>query len=576
MNYIDFKRYKFSTVLKRVKCIGDVFYKISKKFKPILLNIVNHFNSSIKVIFILFYNSLIKVIFILFYKNFVSLQKKILNLIKKIKFVNFKKYFLSKINKLYKIINIIYNKKIFAQVLLGTFFIIFIYLIIPAFYNYDKTQIEKALCKEINIKCSIKGKIKYSFYPTPRIKIYNFVINESNSKGKVLAQFKTIESKIPYFSLLNKNKFKFNKINLNKAKINFDINKFNDYINFIKVNFASRVINLKNGEIKFIDKNEYVTSIKNVNLKHKPNIKNEVTVLKGDFLGDKIYIKLKNKKLEKKPSLIFETKFLNSNIISKGELFNLKSSTNPVNGNILFKNNKSILSMIFDYKDDQIIIKHSNLKNNFLDGKLEGKINLFPYFNLDLNIDLHAINFNKFATFLNNLSKEDRKNLLSINKKINGKLDLSVEKIFSKNILINSFESQIKFMNGDIFIEQFLLNLKKIGAADATGIIKNDKRFSNFNFESNIFLDDLKRFYNRFGIYNKKTTSSHIFVSGSVDLINLTLRLNEIFINEKFNEADVEYIEKEFNNILFKDGYKSFLDFKNLKEFAKLIASEVK
>ena len=564
MNYIDFKRYKFSTVLKRVKRIGDYFYKISKKIEPPLFNIVKHFNSSMKVIFILFY------------KNFASLQKQVFNLIKKIKLLNFKKYFLFKINKLYKIIDSKYNKKIFTSVLLGTFFIIFIYLIIPTFYNYDKTKIEKTLCKGVNIKCLIKGKIKYSFYPTPRIKIYNLVINESNSKGKVLGQFKKIESKISYFSLLNKNKFKFNKINLNKVKINFDINKLNNYKDFIKVNFASRIINLKNGEINFINKNEYVSSIKDINLKHKPNIKNEETVLKGVFLGDKIYIKLKNKKLEKKPSLIFEAKLLNSNIISKGELFNLKSNTNPVNGNILFKNKKNSLSMIFDYKDDQIIIKHSNVKNNFLDGKLEGKINLLPYFNLNLNIHLNAINFNKFTTFLNNLSKEDRKNLLSINKKINGKLDLSVEKIFSKNTLINSFESQIKFMNGDIFIEQFLLNLKKIGAADLTGIIKNDKQFSNFNFESNIFLDDLKRFYNRFGIYNKKTASSHMFASGSVDLINLSLRLNEIFIGDKLNETDVEYIEKEFNNILFKDGYRSLLDFKNLKEFTKLIASDIK
>jgi len=561
---MDFKRYKFSTVLKKVNHIRDDFDKILKKSKPFLLNIVKHFNTSIKIIFILFF------------KNLASLQKEIFSLIKKIKFINFKKHFVFKINKLHKIGNNKRNKKIFFPVLLGIFLVIFIYLLLPTFYNYDKTQIEKVLCKGSNMQCLIKGKIKYSFYPTPRIKIYNLVINESNSKSKVLAQFKIIESKISYFSLLNKNKFKFNKINLNKVKINFDINKFNDFKDFIKVNFVERKINLKNGKINFIDKKKYVASINDVSLKHKPNIKNEVTVLKGTFLGDKIYIKLKNKKLEKKPSLIFETKLLNSNIISKGELFNLKSNTSPVNGNILLKNRKNSLSMIFDYKDNQIIIKHSNVKNNFLDGKMEGTINLLPYFNLDLNIDLHAINFNKFTTFINNLSKEDRKNLLSINKKINGKLDLSVEKIFSKNTLINSFESQIKFMNGDILIDQFLLNLKKIGAADVTGIIKNDKQFSNFNFESNIFLDDLKRFYNRFGIYNKKTTSSHMFVSGSVDLINLNLRLNEIFINEKFNEADVEYVEKEFNNILFKDGYRSFLDFKNLKGFTKLIASEVK
>ena len=564
MNYVDLKRYKFSTVLKKANRIGVYFFKISKKIKPLLLVIVKHFNSSIKTIFILFY------------ENFLSFQKQIFNLIKKIKFSNFKKYFLFKINKLYNIIDIKHNKKIFTLVFSGTFFIFFIYLIIPTFYNYDKTQIEKTLCKGVNIKCLIKGKIKYSFYPTPRIKIYNLVINESNSKGKTLGQFKKIESKISFFSLLNKNKIKFNKINLSKVKINFDINKFNDYKDFINMNFVSRTVNLKNGEINFINKNEYVASIKNINLKHKPSNKNEGTILKGIFLGDKIYIKLKNKKLEKKPSLVFEAKLLNSNIISKGELFNLKSNSNPINGNILFKNKKNSLSMIFAYESDQIIIKHSNIKNNFLDGKLEGKIDLLPYFDINLNIHLNAINFNKFATFLNNLSKEDRKNLLSINEKINGKLDLSVEKIFSKNTLINSFESQIKFMNGDIFIEQFLLNLKKIGAADITGIIKNDKQFSNFNFESNIFLDDLKRFYNRFGVYNKKTTASHMFASGSVDLINLSLRLNEIFVGDKFSEEDVEYIEKEFNNILFKDGYSSFLDFKKLKEFTKLVASEVK
>ena len=564
MNYMDFKRHKFSTVSKRASSLLDGFYKQVKKLNPFLHNLAKHFNSSIKIIFFLFY------------EGFLLFLKKILNLFKKKNFLSLKKYFLFNANKLYRVLSSKNNKKILTLTSLGTFFIVFTYLLIPTFYNYDKIQIEKILCKGDNIKCSIKGKVKYSFYPTPRIKIYNFIVKEKNSKNKVLGQFEKIESKISFFSLLNKNKFKFNKINLNNAEINLDINRLNDYKDFVKTNFALQNIILKNGEIKFINKNEHFASIKDVNLKHKPNSKNDVTVLKGSFLGDQIYIKLKNKKIEKKPSLIFEAKLLNLNIFSKGELFNLKSKTDSVNGNISLKNNKNSLSMIFDYKDDKIIIKHSNIKNSFLDGKLEGDIKLLPFFDLDLNIVLNGINFNKFATFLNNLNKEDRKNLLFINEKINGKLNLSAEKIFSKNTLINSFESQIKFLNGDIFVDQLLLNLKKIGAADVTGIIKNDKKFTNFNFESNIFLDNLKRFYNRFGIYNKKTTSSHLFVSGSVDLINLTLRLNEIFIEEKLNEADLEYVEKEFNNILFKEGYKSFLDFKNLKEFAKLIASETK
>ena len=38
-------------------------------------------------------------------------------------------------------------------------------------------------------------------------------------------------------------------------------------------------------------------------------------------------------------------------------------------------------------------------------------------------------------------------------------------------MLVDSFESRIKFINGNILIEQLLLNLGKLGAADITGII---------------------------------------------------------------------------------------------------------
>ncbi len=164
--------------------------------------------------------------------------------------------------------------------------------------------------------------------------------------------------------------------------------------------------------------------------------------------------------------------------------------------------------------------------------------------------------------------------MFKVNKKINGQLNLSVDKVFSKHTLINSFESRIRFVNGNILIEQLLLNLKKLGAADITGIVKNDKKFTNFRFENNIFLDNLKRFYNKFGIYNKPNISSHLFVSGNFDLINLNLRLNEIFVDKKLTEDDVSYIEKEFNNLLLEDGYASLFNFINLKEFIQLITTE--
>ena len=140
---------------------------------------------------------------------------------------------------------------------------------------------------------------------------------------------------------------------------------------------------------------------------------------------------------------------------------------------------------------------------------------------------------------------------------------------------MKSFESRIKFYNGNTKIEQFLINLGKLGAADILGAINNDKKFTNFKFESNTFVDNKKKFISKFGIYNKKNISSHLFVSGNFDLKNLRASFYEISDEKKLSIEDVDYIEKEFNNLMFEDGYESLFDFPNFKEFIKSVTSEV-
>ena len=114
----------------------------------------------------------------------------------------------------------------------------------------------------------------------------------------------------------------------------------------------------------------------------------------------------------------------------------------------------------------------------------------------------------------------------------------------------------------------------KLGAADVTGAIKNKKKFTNFKFENNIFIDNSKRFYSKFGVINKKKTPSNFFISGNLDLVKLNLQLYEISSDEKINNEDVVFIEREFNNIILGEGYKSLFNFSNIKEFVKLITSE--
>ena len=127
--------------------------------------------------------------------------------------------------------------------------------------------------------------------------------------------------------------------------------------------------------------------------------------------------------------------------------------------------------------------------------KIEDLDNFNNNFNLD--IDLDNVYFTRLYNFLVGLNKENRKNLFRVSNKINGQFNLSTDKIYSKYNFIRSFETRIKFVNGDISIEQLLLNLGKLGAADITGLIKKDTKFTNFNFEKNIFIDNQRYFYNK-------------------------------------------------------------------------------
>ena len=172
------------------------------------------------------------------------------------------------------------------------------------------------------------------------------------------------------------------------------------------------------------------------------------------------------------------------------------------------------------------------------------------------------------------LNNDSKKKLFNIHDKINGKINLSIDKIFSKRTLINSMESRIRFVHGNILVDQLLLDLNKIGAADITGIIERDKKYLNFKFEKNIFLDNLKRFYSNFGIYNKQNAYSSIFISGILDLLNLQVRINKIIGDEELKNADIEYIEREFNDTVLEKGYESFFDYRNIKNFVKNIMGE--
>ena len=155
------------------------------------------------------------------------------NVIKIFKFIDFKKYNLKKIYKYLDIrrfgftkiikyfdprtynisplrkIKFISSKFLLFHFPVSIVFFGLLYLAIPSFYNYDKSSIENAICKNQKVKCSIRGEISYRFYPTPRIKIKDVIINDFFEKKNTLITAEHAVIKLSIVNLLVKEKHKF-------------------------------------------------------------------------------------------------------------------------------------------------------------------------------------------------------------------------------------------------------------------------------------------------------------------------------------------------------------------------------
>ena len=544
MKYINFKRYKFSTVIKDFKSLIGKIFKFTdfRRYSP---QSISSYIDIRRLYYIFSFRKLY---------NYLRPKKYIFNKIgKKFKSDKLKKFYFY-----------------FVSIILFSFIS---YLSTPTFYKYEKNRIENAICKSENLKCLVESGIQYGFYPTPRIKIKKLIIYNNLLKKEFII-VNNAEIKISLKNLINKNKQIYKKVIFHNFKINFDLKNLSSYQKIFKEENNLIPIKFKKGQIILLDKDNEIVKINNVSLNSSLNENLKKIKIKGQFLNDNLSIIINSKKIDNKPSTNFIMKMSDLNLLTKINLFNHDKNLQAVSGDILIKKDKQKFTGLFNYSNHQVSITKSNLRNNFLDGKLKGDVTFLPYFTFNLDLALNSINFTKLYSYFLSLDEKDQKRILSINKKINGNLNLSSDRIYSSYNLVKSFESRLKFNNGNIILEQFLINLGKLGAADLLGEIRNDKKFNNFKYESNIFIDNQKKFLSKFGIYNRDSISSNLFISGNFDLRNIRASFYEIFENKKLNDEDINFIEQEFNDYMLSDGYKNLFRFPKFKEFIKSVTSK--
>ena len=564
MKYNLFKIFKFSTISRKIDQIRYIYSRIYKIIKNIPTNTADLIKITLKNIF-LKTNKFIRFLQRNFLKIFETLD------IRRIyKYFDIRRYNFFKLSKNIGIKNYKNLTVYFITLLIIS---TFTYIFIPTFYNYDKLKIEKIICNN-NIECSIKGKVGYSFYPSPRIKIKNLIINDRLEKKNKLAKINDTEITISIINLLFKEKQRFKNISLKNFEININLKNMKKYKNIFsgKTNFLPT--SLSSGQITLFDGKDYVATISNVKLNSNLSQNLKEAVLKGKFLNNKIRINLKREKIDNKFATDIVLKMSDLNLSTKVNFLNLDKKEEGIEGNISIKKNKNKFTGIFNYKNNEMTIQKSNLRNPFMEGKLMGNITFLPYFNFNLDLDLNSINFTKLYNSFLSLDENKQKSLFKINQKINGKLNFSTNKIYSSYNLVKSFESRLKFNNGNITIEQFLFNLGKLGAADILGTINNEKEFTNFKYEGNVFMDNQKKFLSKFGVYKKKNIPSNLYISGNFDLQNIKTSFYEISGKEKFANEDIDFIEQEFNDIMLEDNYTKLFRFPKFKEFIKSVTSE--
>ena len=84
------------------------------------------------------------------------------------------------------------NKSYIFYCLIAIVAIFFVYLLIPNFFNYKKSYVQNIICEKINAKCLIKDKIKYTFFPSPRLKIKKLILEKLNGDNKKLMEVENL------------------------------------------------------------------------------------------------------------------------------------------------------------------------------------------------------------------------------------------------------------------------------------------------------------------------------------------------------------------------------------------------
>jgi len=454
------------------------------------------------------------------------------------------------------------------------FLILFIYLGIPFFFDYKSNQsdLEKKIFKNFGLNLSLASKAKYNIFPTPRLNLRNVKIFGLSENFNNVSSAEKVILKIPFKKLVSLEKLDFDSAELVKAVVNIEISEMNNFKNYLNNRSHKRPIQLTKSKINLLDKTDLLFNIDIKKLRISGRSLFNKLDLKGRIFDTKIKINYQNKNFDKN-----SVQNVTINLPEIG--LNSKLNINPDKKNkkifygrasVFFPNNQIYFQYILNNKI--LNISSSKLINNYFKGQLFGDLLLFPFSTFNLKLDVNLL---KFKNILNSSFAKNNKflsQLIPFNKKINGKININIDKIASSSNIINSGNINLEFKNTVLVVKEIKLLINKIGNIKLVGKILQQKKKKLFIFNTKINLNNSRIFYSRFLIPKKSRIDLvPINILGKIDLESHEIKLDKIYFEnelkqKKLDENELLPLQEKINEIFSQNSINNILEYSNLRK----------
>ena len=465
-------------------------------------------------------------------------------------------------------------KSFITYVLSFVLLTLLIYLGIPFFFNYEnnKSVLEKKIHNDLGLYFNLTGKTKYNFFPSPRLNLQNVEILSFSKVSKKIGSANEVILRIPFKKLVSFDELNFDSADIINAVVNIDTSEINNFKKYLNNTGHTKSIQLKKSKINILEKTNILFTIdsKKINvLRNK--LFNKVN-LRGKIFDTDLKINYQNENFGDNPTANFLIGLPEIGLNLKINIIVDKDDDKNRYGRakVFFPSNRYYFDYILNNKIFNI--SSSKLINKYFKGQLFGDLIFLPFLSFDLKLDINIL---KFKNILNSKFIKNNKFLsqfIPINNKINGKINIDIEKIASSSNIINSGNVNIEFKNRILVIKEVKLNMNKIGNIKLDGQIFQKRKKKIFNYNARINIDNTKAFYSRFLIPKRNRIDlKPINLSGNIDLESFEIKLDQVYFEDEFDNNEIDKnelldLKDKINNILSQNSLDNILRYSNLRK----------